>query len=67
MVSKLDDGSIVIIRKDFGKYSHGFPDHYNIEIQVPKGNKNVPIENLHIFPTEKGYKWYGKDGIIKGE
>ncbi|WP_298989421.1 hypothetical protein [uncultured Campylobacter sp.] len=67
MVSKLDDGSIVIIRKDFGKYSHGFPDHYNIEIQVPKGNKNVPIENLHIFPTEKGYKWYGKDGVIKGE
>jgi len=67
MVSKLDDGSIVTIRKDFGKYSHGFPDHYNIEIRIPYRNSNKQIENLHIFPTENGYKWYGKDGVIKGE
>ena len=67
MVSKLDDGTIIIMRKDFGKYSHGFPDHYNIEIRIPYRNTNIQIENLHIFPTEKGYKWYGVDGVIKGE
>ena len=42
-------------------------DHYNLEIQVPFKNGYKTIENIHIIPTEKGYIWYGKDKIIKGE
>ena len=74
IIRTLEDGTQIIIRKDFGENAHnlGKPfnekmDHYNLEIQVPFKNGYKTIENIHIIPTEKGYIWYGKDKIIKGE
>ena len=74
IIRTLEDGTQIIIRKDFGENAHnlGKPfnekmDHYNLEIQVPFKNGYKTIENIHIVPTEKGYIWYGKDKIIKGE
>ena len=74
IIRTLVDGTKIIIRKDFGENAHnlGKPfnekmDHYNLEIQVPFKNGYKTIENIHIVPTEKGYIWYGKDKIIKGE
>ena len=74
IIRTLEDGTKIIIRKDFGENAHnlGKPfnekmDHYNLEIQVPFKNGYKTIENIHIVPTEKGYIWYGKDKIIKGE
>ena len=74
IIRTLEDGTQIIIRKDFGENAHnlGKPfnekmDHYNLEIQVPFKKGYKTIENIHIIPTEKGYIWYGKDKIIKGE
>lgn len=74
IIRTLEDETQIIIRKDFGENAHslGKPfnekmDHYNLEIQVPFKNGYKTIENIHIIPTEKGYIWYGKDKIIKGE
>ena len=62
IIRTLEDGTKIIIRKDFGENAHnlGKPfnekmDHYNLEIQVPFKNGYKTIENIHIVPTEKGY------------
>ncbi|MEL6573720.1 MAG: peptidoglycan-binding protein [Pseudomonadota bacterium] len=51
VIVRLDDGSRVLLRKDFGDRSHGMDDHYNLELQNERGKT---IENLHIFLDEDG-------------
>jgi len=76
IITTLNDGTKVIIRKDFGENAHklGNPinsanavDHYNLEVQVPYRNGYRKIEDIHIIPTEDGYKWFGDDKMLKGK
>ncbi|QJB56880.1 VENN motif pre-toxin domain-containing protein [Pseudodesulfovibrio sp. zrk46] len=56
--TKLDDGSKVVFRKDFGEHAHSLTgkdgpkvDHFNVEIQIPnsKGGYSKPKVNKHIY------------------
>lgn len=64
IISRVDDRTQIIFRKDMGKHAHGLPnypkgkkiDHYNVELQTRSSKKGKwkPRFSLHIVIDKKG-------------